>query len=56
MYLLDVFYRRFVLRELISQSNITCTPKAKPEIRDAMRNPFSTKHINDSIFIEDLVT
>jgi len=52
--MINIYYRRFVLREFISQSNIT--PEAKPEIRDAMRNPFRTKHINDSIFIADLVT
>jgi len=36
-----------------SQSNITS--KAKPEMPESMRSPFRAKHLNDSMFIEDLV-
>jgi hypothetical protein len=48
------FNHWFVLPEWISQSNITS--KAKPEIWDGTRSPFWAKNINNSMFIEDLVT
>ena len=50
----NIYYRWFVLREWISHSNITS--KVKSEVWDAMRNPFQAKHIQDNMFIRDLVT
>jgi len=41
------------LQEWISQSDVAS--RAKSEIWDAMRSPFRAKHINDSMFIEDLI-
>ena len=41
-----VYYRWFVLREWIYQSNFTS--KANPEMCDTLRNPFQTKHIYGS--------
>ena len=40
-------------REISQRNNITS--KAKPEMPESMRNPFRAKHLNDSMFIEDLV-
>lgn len=45
---------RYTIIDLISQSNIISN--AKSEMRDAIKNPFRTKHINDSMFIEDFIT
>jgi hypothetical protein len=41
------------LGEWISQSNLASI--SKPEMWDAMRNPFRVNYINDCMFIEDLV-
>jgi hypothetical protein len=45
-----IYYHGFVFRKRISQSNITS--KAKPG--DAI-SPFQATHMNDSMFIDDLL-
>ena len=43
-----IYYCWFALQRWISQSNIAS--EASSSIRDAMRNPFWTKHINNSVY------
>ena len=49
----NIFYRWFVLREWISQSNLAS--KAKSEMWKVIRNSSQAKHINNSMFTEDLL-
>ena len=50
--MINKYYHWLVLRKWISHCNIAS--EAKIEMWDAMRSPLSSKHINDSISIEDL--
>ena len=45
-------YWWFITRERISQSNLSSN--VKPELWEPMRIRFLAKHVNDSMFIEDL--
>jgi hypothetical protein len=53
LHMINIYSRWFVLREWISPSNLPL--KTKSEMSDVTRSSFRVKHINDSMFIMNLV-